>query len=150
MDTVDSKILEILNEDGRASASMIADKVDLSVPAVGDRIKKLQESGVIRGFKPIIDSNKIGLDVSAFITVYSESSKNFEKVVLNASKNPNVMKCYTTTGDGSHLLLVKVENTNSLEKLLRTVQEWPGVTRTQTQIVLSSYIEKESSTLIKK
>ena len=150
MDTVDSKILEILNEDGRASASMIADKVDLSVPAVGDRIKKLQESGIIRGFKPIIDSNKIGLDVSAFITVYSESSKNFEKVVLNASKNPNVMKCYTTTGDGSHLLLVKVENTNSLEKLLRTVQEWPGVTRTQTQIVLSSYIEKESSTLIKK
>ena len=60
------------------------------------------------------------------------------------------MKCYTTTGDGSHLLLVKVENTNSLEKLLRTIQEWPGVTRTQTQIVLSSYIEKESSTLIKK
>ena len=65
--------------------------------------------------KPIINSNKIGLDVSAFITVYSESSKNFEKVVLNASNNPNVMKCYTTTGDGSHLLLVKVENTNSLE-----------------------------------
>ena len=150
IDTIDNKILEILNEDGRASASMIADKVDLSVPAVGDRIKKLQESGVIRGFKPIIDSNKIGLDVSAFITVYSESSKNFEKVVLDASKNSNVMKCYTTTGDGSHLLLVKVKNTNSLEKLLRTIQEWPGVTRTQTQIVLSSYIEKESSTLIKK
>ncbi len=148
IDTIDSKILKILNEDGRASASMIADKVDLSVPAVGDRIKKLQESGVILGFKPVIDSNKIGLDVSAFITVYSESSKNFEKVVLNASKNPNVMKCYTTTGDGSHLLLVKVENTNSLEKLLRKVQEWPGVSRTQTQIVLSSYIEKESSTLI--
>lgn len=115
---------------------MIADKVNLSVPAVGDRIKKMQESGVILGFKPVIDSNKMGLDVSAFITVYSESSKNFEKVVLNASKNPNVMKCYTTTGDGSHLLLVKVENTNSLEKLLRKVQEWPGVRRTQTQIVL--------------
>ena len=148
IDAIDSKILKILNEDGRASASMIADRVDLSVPSVGDRIKKLQDSGVILGFKPIIDSNKIGLDVSAFITVYSESSKNFEKVVLNASKNPNVMKCYTTTGDGSHLLLVKVENTNSLEKLLRKVQEWPGVSRTQTQIVLSSYIEKESSTLI--
>mgnify|MGYP001233214853 FL=1 len=148
IDAIDSKILKILNEDGRASASMIADKVNLSVPAVGDRIKKMQESGVILGFKPVIDSNKMGLDVSAFITVYSESSKNFEKVVLNASKNPNVMKCYTTTGDGSHLLLVKVENTNSLEKLLRKVQEWPGVRRTQTQIVLSSYIEKESSTLI--
>ena len=150
MDTIDNKILKILNEDGRASASMISDKVNLSVPAVGERIKKLQESGVIRGFKPIVDSNKIGLGISAFITVYSESSKNFEKVVLNATKNPNIMKCYTTTGEGSHLLLVKVGNADLLEKLLRTVQEWPGVTRTQTQIVLSSYIQKESSTLIKK
>ena len=92
MDTIDSKILKILSEDGRSSASMIADKVNLSVPAISDRIRKLQESGVILGFKPIINSNKIGLDVSAFITVYSESSKNFEKVVLNASNNPVAAK----------------------------------------------------------
>ena len=150
IDSIDNKILEILFEDGRASASMIAEKIGLSVPATADRIKKLQDSGVVLGFRPIIDSKKMGVDITAFITVYSESSKNFEKVVLNAQKNAYVMKCYTTTGDGSHLLLVKVDNTKSLEKLLRTVQGWPGVTRTQTQIVLSSYIQKDSSTLIKK
>ena len=150
IDKIDNKILEILFNNGRASASLIASSIGLSVPATADRIKKLQDSSVVLGFAPILDSKKIGLDITAFITVYSESSKNFEKVVLNAQKNPHVMKCYTTTGDGSHLLLVKVENTKSLEKLLRTVQEWPGVTRTQTQIVLSSYIQKESSTLIKK
>ena len=77
MDTIDNKILKILNEDGRSSASTIANEVNLSVPAVGDRIKKLQESGIILGFKPIIDSNEVGLGVAAFITVYSESSKNF-------------------------------------------------------------------------
>tara|TARA_Y100001970_G_scaffold263889_1_gene349850 strand:+ start:1090 stop:1554 length:465 start_codon:yes stop_codon:yes gene_type:complete len=150
VDLIDNKIIELLFEDGRSSASSIAEKVGLSIPATTDRIKKLQDSGVIRGFRPVLNSKKIGLDITAFIIVYSESSKNFEKVVLNAQKNPNVMKCYTTTGDGSHLLLVKVKNTKSLEKLLRTVQEWPGVTRTQTQIVLSSYVQKESSTLIKK
>ena len=150
IDSIDSKIIEMLFEDGRKSASFIAEKVGLSVPATADRMKKLQDSGVIKNFRPILDSKKIGLDVTAFITVYSESSKNFEKVVLNAKKNPNVMKCYTTTGDGSHLLLVQVGNTDFLEKLLRTVQEWPGVTRTQTQIVLSSYIQNGSSTLIKK
>lgn len=150
IDSIDNKILEILFEDGRASASMIAEKIGLSVPATADRIKKLQDSGVVLGFRPVIDSKKMGVDITAFITVYSESSKNFEKVVLNAQKNQYVMKCYTTTGDGSHLLLVKVDNTKSLEKLLRTVQGWPGVTRTQTQIVLSSYIQKDSSTLIKK
>ena len=149
LDSIDKKILKLLYEDGRASASYIADEVKLSVPAVTDRIKKLQDSGVILGFKPIISSKKINLDITAFITVYSESSKNFEKVVSNAEINKNIMKCYTTTGDGSHLLLVKVENTENLEKLLRTIQGWPGVSRTQTQIVLSSYNNTDSSTSIK-
>ena len=149
LDSIDKKILKLLYEDGRASASYIADNVKLSVPAVTDRIKKLQDSGVILGFKPIISSKKINLDITAFITVYSESSKNFEKVVSNAEINKNIMKCYTTTGDGSHLLLVKVENTEKLEKLLRTIQGWPGVSRTQTQIVLSSYNNTDSSTSIK-
>ena len=149
LDSIDKKILKLLYEDGRASASYIADEVKLSVPAVTDRIKKLQDSGVILGFKPIISSKKINLDITAFITVYSESSKNFEKVVSNAEINKNIMKCYTTTGDGSHLLLVKVENTEKLEKLLRTIQGWPGVSRTQTQIVLSSYNNTDSSTSIK-
>tara|TARA_B100001029_G_C15036253_1_gene440345 strand:- start:90 stop:551 length:462 start_codon:yes stop_codon:yes gene_type:complete len=149
LDSIDTRILELLSEDGRESASNIAEKVGLSVPATADRIKKLQDSGIIIGFKPIIDSKKINLDITAFITVYSESSKNFEKVVSNANDNSNVMKCYTTTGDGSHLLLVKVENTEKLEKLLRTIQGWPGVSRTQTQIVLSSYNNPDSSTSIK-
>ena len=149
LDSIDKKILKLLYEDGRASASYIADNVKLSVPAVTDRIKKLQDSGVILGFKPIISSKKVNLDITAFITVYSESSKNFEKVVSNAEINKNIMKCYTTTGDGSHLLLVKVENTEKLEKLLRTIQSWPGVSRTQTQIVLSSYNNTDSSTSIK-
>tara|TARA_B100000427_G_scaffold112082_1_gene92925 strand:- start:115 stop:576 length:462 start_codon:yes stop_codon:yes gene_type:complete len=149
LDSIDNKILELLSKDGRDSASNIADKIGLSVPATTDRIKKLQDSGIIIGFKPIIDSKKINLDITAFITVYSESSKNFEKVVSNANSNRNIMKCYTTTGDGSHLLLVKVENTEKLEKLLRTIQSWPGVSRTQTQIVLSSYNNPDSSTSIK-
>ncbi len=149
LDSIDNKILKLLCEDGRQSASNIAEDVGLSVPATADRIKKLQDSGVILGFKPIVSSKKISLDITAFITVYSESSKNFEKVVLNAKDNKNIMKCYTTTGDGSHLLLVKVENTEKLEKLLRTIQSWPGVSRTQTQIVLSSYNNPDSSTSIK-
>ena len=149
LDSIDKRILEILYTDGRSSASRIAKDVGLSVPATADRIKKLQDLGIIIGFKPIINSKKINLDITAFITVYSESSKNFEKVVLNAQSNKNVMKCYTTTGDGSHLLLVKVEDTENLEKLLRIIQEWPGVRRTQTQIVLSSYINSNSSTSIK-
>ena len=62
-----------------------------------------------------------------------------EDVVSEANKNPYVIKCYTTTGIGSHILHVETENTITLEKLLRDIQSWPGVKRTETQLILSTY-----------
>ena len=139
LDQVDRDILNILQEDGRSSASYIAEEISMSIPAVTDRIKKLQESGVIRGFTTLLDHRKLGLDVSAFITVISESSSHYSDVVLQANKTPEIVQCFTTTGNGSHVLLAITENSTSLEKLLRIVQSWPGVMRTETQMVLSSY-----------
>ncbi len=139
LDQVDRDILAILQQDGRASASYIAQKISMSVPAVADRIKKLQDSGVIMGFTSVIDHRKVGLDVCAFITIISESSGHYSDVVREANKTLEVVQCFTTTGNGSHVLLAITENTISLEKLLRKIQSWPGVTRTETQMVLSSY-----------
>ena len=65
LDSIDKKILELLSQDGRKSASNIAEDIGLSVPATTDRMKKLQDSGVIIGFKPIISSMKIDLDITA-------------------------------------------------------------------------------------
>ena len=139
LDQVDQNILVMLQNDGRSSASHIAKEIGMSVPAVTDRIKKLQESGVIIGFTAMLDHRKVGLDVSAFITVISESSGHYSDVVREANKMLEVVHCFTTTGNGSHVLLAITENTISLEKLLRTIQAWPGVMRTETQIILSSY-----------
>ena len=139
---IDKKDYLILNElikNARESASNIADSIGMSVPAVTERIKKLQDSGVIKGFSVSIDNQKIGMDVSAFITVISESSEFFEDVVNRANDNPYISKCYTTTGSGSHILHVNTEDSSSLEKLLRIIQSWPGVKRTETQLILSSY-----------
>ena len=139
LDQVDRDILNILKVEGRSSASHIADSVSMSIPAVTDRIKKLQESGVIMGFTALLDHRKMGRDVSAFITVISESSAHYSDVVLQANKTPEIVQCFTTTGNGSHVLLAVTENTTSLEKLLRIIQGWPGVMRTETQMILSSY-----------
>ena len=139
LDQVDRDILELLQKDGRSSASFIADKIKMSVPAVADRIKKLQESDVIKGFTTMLNHRKVGLDVSAFVTVISESSSHYSDVVRETNNSPEIIQCFTTTGNGSHVLLALVENTHSLEKLLRKIQGWPGVMRTETQIVLSSY-----------
>ena len=139
LDQVDRDILHILQFDGRSSTSHIADEIGMSIPAVTDRIKKLQESGIIMGFTAILNHRKVGLDVSAFITVISESSSHYSDVVRETNNTPEIIQCFTTTGNGSHVLLALTENTHSLEKLLRTIQSWPGVMRTETQIILSSY-----------
>ena len=139
LDQVDRDILNILQVDGRTSASRIAEEISMSIPAVADRIKKLQESGVIMAFTTLLDHRKVGLDISAFVTVISESSSHYSDVVRQANKTPEIVQCFTTTGNGSHVLLAVTENTTSLEKLLRIIQGWPGVMRTETQMVLSSY-----------
>ena len=139
LDQVDRDILNILQSEGRSSASHIADEIGMSIPAVTDRIKKLQDSGVILGFTTLVDHRKVGLDVSAFITVISESSSHYSDVVRQANKTPEIVQCFTTTGNGSHVLLAITKNSTSLEKLLRQIQGWPGVMRTETHMILSSY-----------
>lgn len=141
LDEIDQQILLILQNDGRETASHIAEKIKLSVPAAAERIKKLQESGIIKGFRAVLDPKKLGMDISALITLVSDSSRNYEKVVNKALETSEVIRCFSTTGDGSHVLLVQTTNTQSLEMLLRKIQSWPGVIRTNTQLILSSYKE---------
>jgi len=139
LDEIDLKILKYLQNDGRKTASKIARKLDLTVPTITDRIKKLQDSSVIKGFQAVIDSKSVSLDVSAVITIISSSSNNHQIVIKKAVECPEVVQCFSTTGMGSLLLWVSTKNSKSLEELLRKIQSWPDVTRTETQIILSSY-----------
>ncbi len=139
IDKVDKKILRLLQHDGRLPASHIAEKLDISIPTVTERIKKLQDSNIIDGIHASIDPKKLGLDVSALITVISESSLQYKEFTKIAEKTPEVVQCFSTTGRGSHNLLVITKNSQSLEELLRNIQSWPGVARTETQIILSSF-----------
>ena len=141
LDKTDKQIVEILQSFGRKSASNIAEKLNVSVPTVTERIKKLQESKIITGFQAILNPVALGLDISAIITVISGSSKSYKEIISEAEGSPEVVQCYSTTGRGSHKLIVSTKNSTSLEELLRKIQRWPGVTRTETQIILSSYKE---------
>ena len=139
IDDLDRKILEFLQKDGRMAASHIADELDISIPTVTDRIKKLSESGVIQGFHATLDPKLLGLDVSAIITVISGSSEHYKEVIQAARNTPEVVQCYSTTGKGSHTLIIVAKNSHALEELLRKIQSWPGISRTETQVILSSY-----------
>ncbi len=139
LDSTDRNILAELQKDGRESASHIAEKIDVSVPTVTERIRKLQESGIIKRFQVVVDPKSVGLDVAAIITIMSDSSQYYKEVTAAAHDTPEVVQCFSTTGNGSHTLFINTKNSKTLEDLLRKVQSWPGVMRTETQIILSSY-----------
>ena len=139
LDKTDIKILQYLQNDGRETASKIAEKLNLTVPTITERIKRLQKSSVIKGFQAVINPKAVLLDVSAVITIISSSSNNYQVVIDKAVECPEVIQCFSTTGMGSLLLWVSTKNSQSLEELLRKIQSWPDVTRTETQVILSSY-----------
>ena len=112
LDSIDRKIINELQQFGRKSASHIADKINVTVPTITERIKKLQEAGVIIGFQAVIDPTKIGLDVAAIITIISGSSQYYKEVTLAAEETPEVVQCFSTTGNGSHTLLVNTKNSS--------------------------------------
>ena len=138
LDTKDKAILDILSNSGREPASSISSKIGMSVPAVIERINKLQESEVIQGYKAVVNYEKLGMDISALITLVSESSDYYYDVIKLAKGADEVVKCFATTGAGSHVLLIRTKDTATLEKFLRKIQQWPGIIRTETQLILSS------------
>ena len=138
LDSVDKKIISILKNNARNSVSNIAEEIDLSVPATSDRIKKMEDMRVIIGYKAVIDPQKVGLDILALITIISESSADYGKIIRYANQTDEIAECFATTGRGSHILIVQTKDSQSLEQLLRTIQSWPNVMRTETQIILST------------
>lgn len=140
MDITDIKILEILQKDGRSSASDIAKKVNLSIPSVSDRIKKLNEK-VIKNYAAVLDHKKANLDLTAFIFIVSEHSDHYDQFVKKTNETKEVLECHSVTGRGSHILKIRVENSQAFEDLLYEIQNWPGVSRTQSNVVLSTYKE---------
>ena len=141
MDNKDKLILSLLQKDGRMTASEMAEKVDLSVPAVTERIRKLTEGGVLKEFRAVLEAKKVDYDVTAYILLDMSSSNSYGDMVQYAQDNDEVLECHSITGEGSHILKVRTHDTSSLESLLRNIQSWPGVIRTHTMIVMSTFKE---------
>ena len=145
MDQTDLKILSILQNEGRRRLADIADEVALSAPAVMERVKKLEASGVIRGYQALVDGKKVGKDVTAFIGVSIGNQRDIDQFAAEMMHYGDVLECHHVTGDESFILKVKAANTGALEKLLGEIRSVEGVTRTVTKIVLST--AKEGQTL---
>ena len=143
IDQIDLKILSILQNSGRSRLADIADEVELSAPAVLERVKKLEVTGVIKGYQALLDGKKVGKDITAFIGVSIGNQRDIDKFATQMLRNPDVLECHHITGDERFILKVKSSNTTSLEKLLGEIRSVEGVTRTVTRVVLSTAKESQ-------
>ena len=141
LDEIDFKLLSLLQDDGRTSQHDLSEAVGLSSPATGERLRKLEERGIIKGFTAILDAKLLGHDVTAFIAVSVDGSQHFSDFVELSRGHPEIQECHAITGQGSHLLKIRTRDTSTLERLLAEIQSWPGVHGTTTSVVLSALKE---------
>lgn len=142
LDAIDRHILDLLQENCRLPLAKIGDRVGLSAPSVIERVKKLEDSGVITGYHALLNARALGLDITAFIGVsiaHPKAIDTFEKAVEVLE---DVLECHHVTGSHTLLIKVKTQNTSSLEDLISRVRSIDGVARTETMVVLSTHTER--------
>lgn len=141
-DATDRRILEILREDGRASHAFIAKQVRVSAPTVGERIRKLEQAGVIVGYRAVLDHHALDLGVAAYVWVAPQPRKPAASLVKRLSGMPEIEQLHSVAGPYSFLLLVRVRNTRELDSFLDRLFMLEGVERTETTMVLSTAVDR--------
>jgi len=142
LDATDVQILELLQENCKRPLAAIGEKVGLSAPAVMERVHKMEEAGVIQGYVALLDARLLGLDVTAFIGVSVAHPKLIGAFERAVARMDAVLECHHVTGAHTLLLKVRTENTESLEGLIDRIRCVEGVTRTETDVVLSTQTER--------
>lgn len=144
MDDIDRKILTKLQENARMTLSDLSGEVMLSIPAVSERLKKLESSGVIRQYAAILDPASLGKHLMALIFLRFDSPKHGDRFTELVKGEPEIKECYYITGDFDYSLKIVTENTATLEKLLTRIKNAPGVIKTQTIVILSTITDSPS------
>ena len=142
MDEIDRQIVALLREDARRSFQNIGNRVSLSAPAVKRRVDRLEADGVVRGYTARVDAERFGWSTHAFVALYCEGRMAAAEVRAAVERHPEVEAAYTVAGQASAVLHVRARDTAHLEEALERIRDHPGVTRTQTQIVLSTLFER--------
>jgi DNA-binding Lrp family transcriptional regulator len=142
MDAVDQRIVALMREDARRSFKDIGGQVALSPPAVKRRVDRLEREGVIKGYTTTVDHSAFGWHAHAFVELFCEGGMSGGEVRGAVREHPEVEAAYTVAGAPSAILHLRAEDNQHLEQALERIRETPGVLRTETQIVLSTLLER--------
>ena len=144
IDGIDKEILRNLMADARKPILQIANKIGVSGAAIHQRLKKLEQSGVISGSKYVVDTKILGYSTMAFVGVYLDKAARNSEAVRELKKIPEVLECHYTTGNWSILIKIICKDNEHLMNMLNTkIQAIEGVSRTETYISLDQQIDRQ-------
>lgn len=153
LDAIDRKLLRLLQEDARRSYRSLGDAVDLGAASVHARVQRLESEGYIRGYHAQIDPEKVGRELTAFVSIGLEGGRRThadtprtETIAAELRKDPDVVEVHAITGEDDLLIKVRTSDIRGLERLLlRALEPLEGVRRTTTTIVVRTLIERETA-----
>lgn len=137
IDAIDWKILKELQTNARISYAELGRRINLTTPAVIERVRKMEDAGVITGYRAEIDTAKVGLPILAFVRM-SISGIDYSRIVEAAERSPEVLECHRGTGGDSFIMKVAVADVAHLQDLIDKLTPY-GITTTA--IVLSSPVK---------
>lgn len=138
MDNIDIKLLHILAESADATTSSLVPKLNLSVPAINKRIAKLKTDGIIEQTTVLINPQKVGKQITAFILVVLEHFKQSEQLFRIVESDPDILECYAVTGEYDYILKICTTDIDALEDKLLKMKE-KGIAKSQTMFSLRKH-----------
>jgi Lrp/AsnC family leucine-responsive transcriptional regulator len=145
LDRIDRQILALLREDGRMPHAAIAKEVGLSGPAIHERVRKLEQKGVIATYAAIVDPEAVDRSHAAFVLVTISEGSEFaddEDIVAKICEEPDVLEFHRIAGQDCYLIKMRCATNKDVEALLKRIRSINGVARTRTTIVLSTQLER--------
>lgn len=138
MDTVDVKILKLLQKNARVSVSEISNKINLSLPAASDRLKKLEKTGIIKQYTTIINPESLNKNLTAIMFVSLERPNFNDGFIEFINRQNEIIECHYLAGNFDYSLKIITDNTSTLEILLNKIKNVQGIQKTSTIVTLST------------
>lgn len=138
LDRIGWQLLRLLQEDGRQSYAELARQVGMSLPAVAERVRRLEEAGIITAYRAQVAPELLGMDLTVFIELTTPPNQ-YKRFLALAQKMPEIRECHHVTGSGSFIIRAIISGIRNLEPVVETLGQF-GETRTS--IVMSTPVDK--------
>lgn len=138
LDIIDVKILEVLQVNARVSISELSKQVNLSLSAVSERLKKLENSNIVKQYTAILNAVAMEKELSVIMMISLETPAQTEEFNNFVAQAEEILECHYITGEYDYVLKITTRNTASLERLMNRIKSISCIKHTQTNVILSS------------